>query len=78
MIQAKNMILDIKTGIEQSGNRHVKAYDLQGHIVAESEYNEVKKQYEKGYIYYQRPKGCSKMRVEEHAPRQNTGCGACL
>lgn len=36
------MILDIKTDIEQSGNSHVKAYDLQGRIAAEGEYNEVR------------------------------------
>lgn len=36
------------TGIEQDGNSHVKAYDLQGRIVAEGEYNEVKNNLKRG------------------------------
>ncbi len=36
------------TGIEQSGNSHVKAYDLQGRIVAEGEYNEVRNNLKRG------------------------------
>ena len=36
------------TGIEQSGNSHVKAYDLQGRIVAEGEYNEARNNLKRG------------------------------
>lgn len=36
------------TGIEQDGNSHVKAYDLQGRIVAEGEYNEVRNNLKRG------------------------------
>lgn len=36
------------TDIEQSGNSHVKAYDLQGRIVAEGEYNEVRNNLKRG------------------------------
>ena len=36
------------TGIEQSGNSHVKAYDLQGRIVAEGEYNEIRNNLKRG------------------------------
>lgn len=36
------------TDIEQDGNSHVKAYDLQGRIVAEGEYNEVRNNLKRG------------------------------
>ena len=36
------------TDIEQSGNSHVKAYDLQGRIAAEGEYNEVRNNLKRG------------------------------
>lgn len=36
------------TDIEQSGNSHVKAYDMQGRIVAEGEYNEVRNNLKRG------------------------------
>ena len=36
------------TGIEQSGNSHIKAYDLQGRIAAEGEYNEVRNNLKRG------------------------------
>ena len=36
------------TDIEQSGNSHIKAYDLQGRIAAEGEYNEVRNNLKRG------------------------------